>query len=359
MSAVPLTLTIPADVRSVIKRVKAYGESDIDVIRRSVDWLEAFSILAQVADTDDIRLNYQEFRKAGIACLQMRDVDWKDDKVVAVCKAAFCDQTDTDMQRAFEYFDTDGSGTLDKTELQDALPLIGENIPQEQIDDLFRLVDADGTGKVSIDEFGTLMRGLNPKTGDGGPFSAFRKIGTVGLENVGETTMTAAVGAVGLLSGVGSTFSALGAAWQADLSGLGPVEMRKAGAVINNMKAAGYPDEKAHTIVKALFHTDSDECLQKAFEFYDADGGGSMDMAEFREALPLMGEVVPQDMVDEAFKKVDKDGSGQLDFEEFCLLIRLMNPPPTIREDAGDEGAGAGAGGYVTSAMSWWNREGD
>jgi len=41
------------------------------------------------------------------------------------------------------------------------LPLLGENVPESEIDALFALADADSSGVIEYDEFKLLMRG-NP-----------------------------------------------------------------------------------------------------------------------------------------------------------------------------------------------------
>lgn len=42
------------------------------------------------------------------------------------------------------------------------LPLLGENVPEEEIDALFALADQDGSGLIEYDEFKLLMRGHFP-----------------------------------------------------------------------------------------------------------------------------------------------------------------------------------------------------
>jgi len=49
------------------------------------------------------------------------------------------------MQPAFAVFDKDGSGKLDAAEFKLALPLMGEDVPEEKIDDIFKSTDTGGT----------------------------------------------------------------------------------------------------------------------------------------------------------------------------------------------------------------------
>ena len=79
-------------------------------------------------------------------------------------------------------------------------------------------------------------------------------------------------------------------------------------------------------------------------KMFDLDGGGTLDAAEFKTALPLMGENVPQAKIDELYNQADTDGSGEIDYEEFCFLVKKMNPKElalSAEEGVACEGAGA------------------
>lgn len=82
----------------------------------------------------------------------------------------------------------------------------------------------------------------------------------------------------------------------------------------------------AKTICRSIFCEQSEKQLQKAFDFYDSDKNGTLDAAEFREALPLMGESVPEPHIDDLFRKFSIDECGQITFENFCKLVKAMNP---------------------------------
>jgi len=116
------------------------------------------------------------------------------------------------------------------------------------------------------------------------------------------------------------------AAAQAGLTGLGLAEMTKLGKVIHAMKDAGYNDEKAGAVCKALFCKQSEEDLKQAFEVFDENQTGAIAGAEFGKLLKLLGEDVPPEKVDDAFKEVDTNNSGALEYAEFCAVVRFLNP---------------------------------
>merc|ERR1712224_19948 len=103
------------------------------------------------------------------------------------------------------------------------------------------------------------------------------------------------------------------------------------------MRKAGYKDKMATAICRALFCEQSEKQLQRAFKFYDTDKSGFLEAAEFREALPLMGENVPEEEIEERFQKAAVDGSGSIDFEGFCRLVKSMNPKPKKKKKADEE----------------------
>jgi len=63
------------------------------------------------------------------------------------------------IKRAFEVFDTDGSGALSYEELEDVMTHMGERMPAEQIRRLIMAADLDGSGDIDIDEFTGMILG--------------------------------------------------------------------------------------------------------------------------------------------------------------------------------------------------------
>jgi len=106
---------------------------------------------------------------------------------------------------------------------------------------------------------------------------------------------------------------------------MNPLQLRKAGAIVTNMQAAGFGEDHINTVCRALFLDQDDVDQMKQAWFVFAGGMSVLKAREFKKSLLLMGEEVPEDEVDEMFKKADTDGSGEIDFDEFVELIREMN----------------------------------
>ena len=69
-----------------------------------------------------------------------------------------------------------------------------------------------------------------------------------------------------------------------------------------------------------------EDMLRDAFRVFDADGSGSISLAEFKDAALEMGEIFSEDEVDEMIAEIDIDGDGQINYEgSFSKLIDQTN----------------------------------
>ncbi|XP_060587403.1 neo-calmodulin-like [Ruditapes philippinarum] len=75
-------------------------------------------------------------------------------------------QADIDAQiqeivKAFQVFDKDNSGTISADEIREVLRKSGEDVDEAEIEEMLKLVDVDGDGNISIEEFACVMCDLN------------------------------------------------------------------------------------------------------------------------------------------------------------------------------------------------------
>jgi len=66
--------------------------------------------------------------------------------------------SDAELREAFKIFDLDNSGTIDADELRHIMKSIGENLTDEQIEDMILEADKDGDGTIDYNEFVQLMK---------------------------------------------------------------------------------------------------------------------------------------------------------------------------------------------------------
>ena len=66
--------------------------------------------------------------------------------------------SEKNLEALFFAFDGDQSGSIDKSELEQALDAMGINLSSERIDALFTYCDADGSGEIDLNEFKLLIQ---------------------------------------------------------------------------------------------------------------------------------------------------------------------------------------------------------
>lgn len=109
-----------------------------------------------------------------------------------------------------------------------------------------------------------------------------------------------------------------------------PHERHRSGVIVANMREAAYTSEQIRAVCRALFLTQSEADLRKAWESLVGDAE-VVPKQSFRSLLGLLGtEDVDEAKLHEVFEMVDADASGGVEFGEFCRLIKSMNPkePP-------------------------------
>merc|ERR1719253_665178 len=133
-----------------------------------------------------VKMNPLQLRKAGAIIQNMQGAEYNDEQINDVCRALFLDQTEEDMQKAWKVFDLAGEGKIASEDFRKALPLMGEDVPEEKIDELFKLADADGSGRIEFNEFTTMMKGMNPKdSSEGGMFNSFSMPAMPAMPDIG------------------------------------------------------------------------------------------------------------------------------------------------------------------------------
>ena len=64
---------------------------------------------------------------------------------------------------------------------------------------------------------------------------------------------------------------------------MNPMQMSKAGVVIQNMQGADYTDEQINCVCRALFLDQCEEDMQEAWLVFAKEGQEALDAAEFRK----------------------------------------------------------------------------
>jgi len=149
--------------------------------RMSAHWSNTWSSISALDSNVKERMTMKQLRKAGVIVEKMQQNRYTDRAINDVCKALFLDQSREDMLKAWEVFNLSGNEGIDAEEFRKILPLLGEDVPEEKIEELFSLADSAGNGTISFDEFVALMKGMNPRgersfesrDGSSSPFAPF------------------------------------------------------------------------------------------------------------------------------------------------------------------------------------------
>lgn len=135
-----------------------------------------------------------------------------------------------DFKDAFKKFDEDGSGEISTEELGTVMRMLGHDLKQYQLEDCIAFVDADGSGSVDFSEFLELMK----------------------------------------------------------------------------MKTKEHQEEAE---------------VKEAFRILDRENKGEISSSIIKEILMQLDEDITEEDVDEMIYEIDEDGSGWVDYDEFKKLM--------------------------------------
>tara|TARA_B100001059_G_scaffold27575_1_gene22281 strand:- start:34587 stop:34832 length:246 start_codon:yes stop_codon:yes gene_type:complete len=71
-------------------------------------------------------------------------------------------------------------------------------------------------------------------------------------------------------------------------------------------------------VSKEILSEQQTAAIKKEFDFFDRDGNGQIDIAEFIELLTALAPKTKASHVGEAFQLIDKNNDGHIDFTEFA-----------------------------------------
>lgn len=189
--------------------------------------------------------------------------------------------SDDEILEAFRAFDLDKNNFVGAAEIRHVLINIGEQVTDEEVDEMIRMVDFDGDGQVSWAEFYSMVTGGK----------------TPPAELGGDSSGKAAPG-------------------MAPITGANVVQSR------NKKKQCLEEFAKENNL-----KPESIKKSYKRFQVVDKDKSGLIDYTEFCEVF----QVDPSSQCENVFKLYDYDKTGQIDAREF--LIAVSNYTGAGKED--------------------------
>jgi len=97
-------------------------------------------MINSVDDNGDNEIDFEEF----LVLMASKKSDEKEDP-------------DRELKDAFEVFDTDGNGTISKSELKQLMSNLGQNLTDEELNAMMDEADTDGNGEIDFNEFKHMM----------------------------------------------------------------------------------------------------------------------------------------------------------------------------------------------------------
>ena len=230
-------------------------------------------------------------------------------------------KTTKDVQNAFKKFDMNNDGSIDRSELTQALTSGGQSFTQQEIDSLFNAADVNRDGTVDYEEFITLMcpsaativhkfRSQYKSIDD--VRAAFKRFDANGDGALSKNELSAALKSSGHSYSeveVDAIFS-LG-----DVDGDGEVSLQE---FVDLMSPSS-----SEVLAKLRVNFRSIADVKVAFKKIDADGDGLLSKKEMQNSP---GCKFDREEIDAIFQLGDINGDGELDMGEF---IALMYPPAT------------------------------
>ena len=219
-----------------------------------------------------------------------------------------------EIREAFDAMDFDKNGCLDDSDIRNVLLLTGEKATEEELHEMIRMIDHDGTGIVSFDEFARLF--LYPD-------QVF-----VNTELIAHTAsgIPDAQGSLSFtqLSGDSEASRAMRLEIKKEISRTGLLSFDELKNIFGRFRKV----DKENTgrlgylgFLNALGKTDS-AGMQRVFKIFDVDGSGEIDLWEFVMGLNAIADSSLKQKISFGFKLFDTDDSGYIDRPELVRILK-------------------------------------
>lgn len=161
MSTASNASTVPdADVADIMNKLQSAKVCDTGMVRRtsSVPTLATRKSTVEMGLTPEQAAIIERMRAAQNSCGNFLDSSKKTLEATSSVlwdhfKTIPQDKLQAHIILRFNAYDTDGSGSLDRPEMREAMAEMGRRPSESELDDLMKYADTDGDGTINLEEF--------------------------------------------------------------------------------------------------------------------------------------------------------------------------------------------------------------
>lgn len=260
------------------------------------------------------------------------------------------------LRRAFQYFDSDGSGSIDREEMARAMRLKLQLVFDDAImDKLMDRFDKQGTGTITYQSFCEMVMGSKSDDSTSFATGASWIDPSVLLRMIRESAKDLRISCThkdprktgkittNALRGVLSRFNI----YLTDLQfsevmqevGVEPNDMVDYMGFLKHFRVqeirnvekscvgvlTGLTKRKAIQLIRETIERRLEggpAGLRRAFQFFDEDGGGTISHDEFKKALRMKTMLIFEDhIIDEVMREYDPNNTGEITYNQFCEMV--------------------------------------
>ncbi|KAK6199509.1 calmodulin-like protein 12-like protein [Scheffersomyces amazonensis] len=227
--------------------------------------------------------------------------------------------SENELMEAFKVFDKNGDGKISALELKQVLTTIGEQLSDDDINQMITEADTNGDGEIDLQEFIQLLSSSSSNTPS-----------TVD-EQLSKEILTS-----NQIAQYREAFSLF------DKNKDGKIDRRELGTVMKSLNQNPTDSELEELInqvdinndgtidffefvlmmAKKLKDTDDELEIHEVFRVFDKNGDGKINAEELKHVLHSIGENLTDDEINLMIKEADIDKDGFVDITEFNLLLQ-------------------------------------
>jgi serine/threonine-protein phosphatase 2B regulatory subunit len=230
--------------------------------------------------------------------------------------------SDDEIKQAFDTFDLDRNRFVGAAELSHILNIMGEEVTDQEIDEMINMCDGDGDGQVTFDEFYKLMT-QPPPLPTAPPASTAsaawdpkvkQKLAAMNMANSPQRVMITQAER-------GATVETVVRKLAGSSGKIKPSQIKKVYRRFQEIDSDGSGHIDFREFLNALDMPDTQHS-RGVFQVFDADGSNSISLKEFIVCLSRYTTASQSEKVKFAFMMFDEDGSGKIERNELLRMLQ-------------------------------------